>query len=82
MSPELVTIIERLADQATTALLLFVAVYYLARMLKGQYDARITTLEKRSDACELDRKELGRRIHDMQQERIGILETLLKEREE
>lgn len=82
MSPELTSILGRLADQGTSALLLFVAVWYLARVLKGQYDARITTLEKRSDVCETDRKEMGRRIHDMQQERIGILEKLLKEREE
>lgn len=82
MSPELIAILERLGDQATSALLLFVAVYYLARMLKGQYDARITHLEQRCDLCESDRKELSKRIDDLQQERIGILEKLLKEREE
>lgn len=82
MSPEFVTIIQRLADQATTALLLFLAVYWLARILKAQYDSRIANLEKRSDICESDRKELSRRVHDIQQERIGLLERLLKEKEE
>lgn len=82
MSPELITLAEKLGSSASSALMLFLATYYLARTLKGQYDDRIKTLESRSDSCEGDRKELSRRIHDIQQERIGILERLLEEEKE
>ncbi len=35
--------------------LLIGAVYYVVRELKGQYDARISALERRSEECEKDR---------------------------
>lgn len=81
MTPEAIAIAEKLSTMGGTALMLFLATYYLARTLKSQYDDRIKTLEKRSDACETDRKELSRLIHQIQNERIGILERLLEERE-
>lgn len=82
MTPEVITIAEKLGASASSALMLFLATYYLARTLKSQYDDRIKTLEKRSDVCESDRKELSRRVHDIQQERIGLLEKLLEEKGE
>jgi hypothetical protein len=59
--------------------MLLFATYFLARLLKGQYETRITALEKRSDDCESDRREMHRTIHQMQNDRIGILERLLEE---
>jgi outer membrane murein-binding lipoprotein Lpp len=89
MTPEALAIVEKLSTMGGTAMLLFLATYYLARTLKGQYDARITTLESRSDQCEKDRREMHNEIRAMQDaavhrqaERINILEQLLKDREE
>lgn len=82
MSPEVVSIIEKLTTMGGQATMLFVAVYYLARTLKSQYDSRITSLEDRSSKCEEHRMDLGKEIRKMQNERIGLLERLLEEREE
>ena len=79
MSPEVLSLIEKLGTMGGTAGMLLIATYYLARVLKGQYEARITHLEKRSDDCESDRREMHRAIHQMQTERIGILEKLLED---
>ena len=79
MSPEALAILEKLTSTGTNAGMLLVATYFLARLLKGQYETRISALEKRSDDCELDRREMHRAIHAMQSERIGILEKLLEE---
>jgi outer membrane murein-binding lipoprotein Lpp len=89
MTPEALSVIEKLSTMGGTAMLLFLATYYLARTLKGQYDSRITTLESRSDQCEKDRREMHNEIRAMQEsavqrqaERINILEQLLKDRAE
>jgi len=79
MSPEALAILEKLAAGGTNAGMLLFATYFLARLLKGQYDTRITTLEKRSDDCESDRREMHKAIHAMQAERIGILERIIDE---
>jgi hypothetical protein len=81
MSPESLAVIEKLSTMGGNVGMLLVATYFLARLLKGQYETRITALEKRSDDCESDRREMHRTIHTMQDERIGILEKLLAERE-
>ena len=44
------------------ALVLWVACVALVKALKGQYEARITALEKASEACENDRIELHKRF--------------------
>lgn len=82
MTPEALAIAEKLSTMGGTALMLFLATYYLARTLKGQYDSRITSLEKRSEECERHRLELGKEIRQMQNERIGILEKLVEEKGE
>jgi hypothetical protein len=82
MTPEFVPLIEKLAEQGLTALMLFLAVYYLSRTLKVQYEARIISLEERSAACENHRMELGREIRTIQTDRINLLERKLEERVE
>ena len=81
MSPETIQLIEKLGTPAAQVGMLALFVYYLATTLRRQYEARITALELRCDRCEEDRQALSRRIDDLQQERIGILEDLLKDRE-
>jgi uncharacterized protein YeeX (DUF496 family) len=82
MSPEAISIVEKLTTMGGQATMLFVACYYLARTLKSQYDSRITSLEERSAECEKHRMQLGKEIREMQSERIGLLETLLRDRAE
>lgn len=81
MTPEALAIAEKLSTMGGTALMLFLATYYLARTLKSQYDERIKALEKRSEECEQHRLQLGKEIRAIQDNRIGILERLLEERE-
>jgi hypothetical protein len=81
MDPALVAIFEAVAKQGLSAAILFLAVYYLSRTLKTQYEGRISSLEARSRECEMDRLELGREMRAMQSERIGLLEQMLQHRE-
>lgn len=54
---------------------LYVAIWFLVKILKSQYDSRITALENASMACENDRRGLHEMIQKMQAERIERLES-------
>lgn len=84
MTPDSTSIhlVEKLINLGGTAGILYVAIWFLVRTLKDQYENRIGTLETRSDQCEQDRRAMHQEIRAIQSERIGILERLLKEREE
>lgn len=69
----------KLVDIFGQAGILYIAIWFLVRILKTQYDQRIDTLEKRSDECETDRRSMHEQIHAMQQDRIKLLEQLLKD---
>lgn len=82
-------IVEKLLNIGGTAGVLYIAIWFLVKTLKGQYEGRITTLETRSDQCEQDRRAMHQEIRSMQEsavqrqaERINILEQLLKDRAE
>jgi uncharacterized protein YeeX (DUF496 family) len=77
-SPDTVTLIGRLLEIGGQAGILYVAIWFLVRILKSQYDSRIDALEKRSDECEMDRRSMHEQIHGMQQDRIKLLEDLVK----
>lgn len=79
-SPETVTFMMKLLEIGGQAGVLYVAIWFLVRILKAQYDSRIDALEKRSDECEMDRRSMHEKIHTMQQERITLLEEILKEK--
>lgn len=53
---------------------LWVALYYLLKVLKSQYDVRITVLESRSDRCDEDRKILHSQMHALEREHTAALE--------
>lgn len=78
MTPEAVSIMDRLLEIGGQAGILYLAIWFLVRLLKTQYDSRITALEKRSDECEMDRVALHSQIHSMQSERIKLLEDMIK----
>ena len=75
-------VIEKLLNIGGTAGILYVAIYFLVRTLKEQYESRISALEVRSDKCEQDRRAMHQEIRLIQQERIGALERVLRERED
>lgn len=81
MSPELITVAEKIISMGGQAGLLFLATYYLARTLKSQYESRIIALESHVVDCDKHRMELGKEIRDMQTERIHALERMVRERE-
>jgi hypothetical protein len=78
MEPSSIHIAEKLLNIGGTAGVLYVAIYYLVRTLKSQYDDRILTLEKRSDKCEEDRKSLHQEIRAMQSEQLRLIERIAK----
>lgn len=78
MTTDMITLAERLLSMGGQAGMLLLATYYLARILKGQYEARISELERRSEQCEEHRLQLGREIRAIQDNRIAILERLLE----
>jgi len=81
MDPQVIAVLEKLLSIGGQAGILLVATYYLARVLKAQYDERITDLEKRSEQCELHRIELGKELRAIQNDRISILEKALERAE-
>ena len=78
MTTDMISLAERLLSVGGQAGMLLLATYYLARVLKGQYEARISELERRSEQCEEHRLQLGREIRSIQDNRIAILERLLE----
>lgn len=78
MSPELITLLEKLSTMGGQAGMLLLAVYYLGRTLKTQYDGRIEALEKHVAECERHRLELGSEIRAIQNDRISKMERLLE----
>lgn len=82
MTPETIALLEKLGTPAAQVGMLALFVYYLATTLRRQYEARITALEQRSDKCEQDRRSMHQEIRLIQQDRIGALERVLREREE
>lgn len=86
MNPETIALVEKLGTPAVQIGMLALFVYYLARTLRSQYEARIddcnkrvTHLEERSNKCEEDRAKMHREIRAIQAERIGILEGMIRE---
>lgn len=89
MSQEIVLLAGKVADQGLTALILFLAVYYVGRAFMGanearmaQYESRIVALEAHVVQCEEHRLLLGAEIRELQKERINALERLLEEERE
>lgn len=80
--PTSIHLVEKLLNIGGTAGVLYVAIWFLVKTLKGQYDNRINALELRSDKCEEDRRSMHQEIRAIQVERIGILERLLRERDD
>lgn len=64
---------DTLLTQFGFAGLLVIAVYFIARKLASQYEARITALESASARCEADRIELRNVIISMQTKVISDL---------
>lgn len=86
--PGTLHIAEKLLNIGGTAGILYIAIWFLVKTLKSQYENRIGTLETRSDKCEEDRRTMHQEIRAIQEaalarqvERVGILERLLKERD-
>jgi hypothetical protein len=73
-------LLKELLNIGGNAGVMWVALWFLLKILKQQYDLRITALEGRSDSCEEDRKNLHQQIHALQNERIALLENLLSGR--
>jgi hypothetical protein len=78
MEPSSIHIVEKLLNIGGTAGVLYVAIYYLVRTLKSQYDDRILALEKRSDKCEEDRRALHQEIRQMQVEQMRLIERIAR----
>ena len=74
-------VVEKLLNIGGTAGVLYVAIYFLVRTLKDQYEGRISALEVRSDRCEEDRRSMHQEIRVIQQDWIGALDRVLRERE-
>jgi len=70
-------LVEKLLNIGGTAGVLYVAIYFLVRTLKSQYEGRITALEVRSDNCEADRRAMHQEIRLIQDSRIKAMEILL-----
>jgi hypothetical protein len=79
-APETFHLVPKLIDLFGQAGVLYVAIWFLMKMVKGQYDSRITALETLSAACEKDRKTLHEHIQKMQSERIILLEKFLSKK--
>lgn len=80
-SPESASLALKLLEIGGQAGVLYVAIWFLVRILKAQYDSRIDALEKRSDECEMDRRSMHESIHQMQQDRINLLEKTLQQKQ-
>ena len=72
MDPALLDTILKVGGQAAV---LWVAIFYLARGMKKQYEDRIVALEKSSDECNRDRIELHRRIEEIYQRALDGAKT-------
>ncbi|MEM9235204.1 MAG: hypothetical protein AAGB14_00395 [Verrucomicrobiota bacterium] len=66
MDPNLVEKILEISGQAG---LLWLALFFLVRTLKEQYEKRIDALEKAAQACEEDRRALHEKIQEILSER-------------
>lgn len=77
MTDHTAVIVEKLLSIGGTAGVLYIAIWFLVKTLKEQYENRITTLERRSDVCEEDRQRMSQRIHDIQTQRVTSLEQQL-----
>lgn len=71
------TVVKELIAIGGQAAVFWVALYYLLKILKQEYDARIGSLEHRSDKCEEDRVKLRDQMSSLQSDRINLLEKLL-----
>lgn len=80
MTDESMVIVEKILNIGGTAGILYLAIWFLVRTLKDQYENRIVTLEKRSDICEADRQQMSLRIHEIQTQRVAALERMLEEK--
>ena len=78
MTDESIHIVEKLLNIGGTAGVLYVAIWFLVKTLKSQYENRIVVLEKRSDACEIDRQQMSQQIHEIQTQRVATLEKMLE----
>jgi uncharacterized protein YeeX (DUF496 family) len=71
-------VVEKLLNIGGTAGILYVAIYFLVRTLKDQYEGRISALEVRSDKCEQDRRSMHEEIRSMQEDRIRAMEVWVR----
>lgn len=80
MTDSSMVLAEKLLNIGGTAGVLYVAIWFLVKTLKGQYESRIVSLEKRSDLCEADRASMGQKIHDLQAQHVVALERMLEDK--
>lgn len=80
MTDESIYVVKELLNIGGTAGVLYVAIWFLVKTLKSQYENRIVILEKRSDVCEEDRRQMNLRIHEIQTQRVAALEKMLEEK--
>jgi len=71
--------VEKLLNIGGTAGVLYIAIWFLVRTLKEQYENRITALEVRSDKCEQDRAQIHKEVRVVQSEQIKILRDLIRQ---
>lgn len=71
MTPETISIAQRLVETGGNAGLLALGVWVLAKRLAAQYEGRIAVLETRSDICDRDRQALHETIASLQESRIA-----------
>ena len=78
MEPEASKWIQELINIGGQAAVLWVALYYLLRVLKAQYDDRITALQKHSEQCEADYKALHQQMHELEREHSAAVERWME----
>lgn len=55
----------QLLNMGGTAGILYVCIWFLAKVIAKQNESRIESLERRSEECEKDRKELHRQLQNL-----------------
>lgn len=71
-------VISTAAGTGLGSLILVVVVWYLLKMYLTERDKRVEALEKRSAACEEDRKELHSEINSLQGEVRELYKNMIK----
>lgn len=71
-------ILGRAIDIGGTAGVLYVAIWFLVRTLKEQYDKRVGALEVAVAECDRDRRELHKQIDEIRSRQIEDLKQTAK----